>query len=120
MAKTYKPGFVYIKSEILKQEIAMNKKTGRVYCEDGAQYSPNEMLLFYEAGVEVDVGTHVVKRIFEGEVVKIERNVGTNSQTKQVESGTRNSIPNNSSSNKKIQGANGVSAADGNGELDIY
>jgi len=34
-----KPGFIYMKSEILKQEIAMSEKTGRVYCEDKVQYA---------------------------------------------------------------------------------
>jgi hypothetical protein len=43
MAKEYKPGFVYIYSELLKQEVAMNKKTGKVYCEDKTVYGPEEM-----------------------------------------------------------------------------
>ena len=36
--KKRKPGFTYIWSETLKQEIAMNDKTGKVYCEDGTVY----------------------------------------------------------------------------------
>jgi hypothetical protein len=120
MAKTYKPGFIYIKSEILKQEIAMNIKTGRVYCEDGAQYNPGEILLFYEADVKIDVGTHVLKMIFEGEVIKIARNVGTNGQTKPVEIGSGASTPNSSNPGKKIPGTNGNGSPETNGELDIY
>lgn len=120
MAKTYKPGFVYYKSEILKQEIAMNKKTGWVYCEDRAQYSPHEILLLYEADVEIDVGTHIVKRVFQGEVIKVERNVGTNGQAKQIESGGGADTPSNTNPGEKIQGANGVGAGGANGELDIY
>ena len=73
MAKTYKPGFFYINSAILKQEVAMNIKTCRVYCKDGVRYSPQEILLFYEAGAEIDVGTHLVKKVFGGEVVKVEQ-----------------------------------------------
>jgi hypothetical protein len=120
MAKTYKPGFLYLKSKILKQEIAMNEKTGRVYCEDGAQYSPEEMLLFYEAGMELDVGTHVVKRVFNGEVIKVERNVGTNGQAKQIEGGTGNANNNNASLGEKVTDTNGNGKVQGNGELDIY
>jgi hypothetical protein len=120
MAKTYKPGFLYLKSGNLKQEIAMNEKTGRVYCEDGAQYSPQEILLFYEAGMEIDAGAHVVKRVFNGEVIKIERNVGTNGQAKQIKGGGGTDTPDNTNPGEKIPGTNGAGAADGSGELDIY
>jgi hypothetical protein len=120
MAKEYKPGFVYMKSKPLKQEVAMSTKTGWVYCEDGALYSPREILLFYEAGVEIDAVTHVVKRIFNGEVVKIERKEGTNGQAKPVEIGSGASTPNSSNPGKKIQGANETGAAGTNGELGIY
>jgi hypothetical protein len=120
MAKVYKPGFNYYKSNILKQEIAMNKNTGWVYCEDGVRYSPQELLLFYEADCEVDIGTHLVKKVFSGEVVRIERSIRGDGQAKQIESGTTNGKPDNSTPGKEIPGANGVSAADGNGELDIY
>jgi hypothetical protein len=120
MAKTYKPGFVYMKSRHLKQEIAMNVKTGWVYCEDGALYSPQEMLLFYEAGAEIDVVTHVVKRIFNGEVVKIERKMGTNGQAKPVEIGSGASAPDNSNPGEKIPGSYGNGSPGTDGELDIY
>jgi hypothetical protein len=120
MAKTYKPGFIYYNSENLKQEIAMNRKTSRVYCEDGAQYTPQEMLLFYEAGIEIDEGVHIVKRVFNGEVIRIERNVGTNDQAKQIEGGRGADTPNNSSPGEKIPGANETGAAGASGELDIY
>jgi hypothetical protein len=120
MAKTYKPGFLYFKSGNIKQEIAMNEKTGRVYCEDGAQYSPQEILLFYEAGVEIDAVTHVVKRVFNGEVVRVERNVGTNGRAKQIEGGTGNANNNNASPGEKVADTNGNGKAQGNGELDIY
>jgi hypothetical protein len=98
----------------------MNEKTGRVYCEDGAQYSPEEMLLFYEAGMELDVGMHVVKRIFNGEVVKVERNVGTNGQAKQIESGGGADTPNNTNPGEKIPGTNATGAANASRELDIH
>jgi hypothetical protein len=120
MAKVYKPGFNYYKSNILKQEIAMNKNTGWVYCEDGVRYSPQEMLLFYEANCEVDIGTHLVKKVFSGEVVRIERSIRGDNQAKQIESGTSNSKPDNSSAGKEIPGTNGNGAGSKDGELDIY
>jgi hypothetical protein len=120
MAKTYKPGFFYLKSAILKQEVAMDIKTCRIYCEDGVQYSPREILLFYDADIEIDVGTHLVKKVFDGEVIKIERNVCGNGQTKPVESGEGNATNNNASPGEKMADTNGNGKAQGNGELDIY
>ena len=120
MAKTYKPGFFYINSAILKQEVAMNVKTCRVYCEDGVQYSPREILLFYEADCEIDVGIHLVKKVFGGEVVKVERNIRGNGQAKQIESGKGNADDNNGNPGEKMAGTNGNGEAKGNGELDIY
>jgi hypothetical protein len=120
MAKTYKPGFFYIKSEILKQEVAMNIKTSRVYCEDGVQYSPQELLLFYEANTQIDVGAHLVKSVFGGEVIKVERNVYGNGQAKPVESGRGNGPPDNSNPGEKIPETAGNSQAMRPGEPDIY
>jgi hypothetical protein len=120
VAKVYKPGFNYYKSKILKQEVAMNKKTGWVYCEDGVRYSPQEILLSYEGNCEVDIGTHLVKKVFAGEIVRIERNIPGNDQAKQIESGTTNSSPDNSSTGKEIPGTNGNGTGSKDGELDIY
>jgi hypothetical protein len=114
-----KPGFVYIYSEALKQEIAMSEKTGRVYCEDKVQYSPQEIAIMNAAGVEIDLNTHLVKKVFEGEVVKVE-GLGTKSQGKSDESGCGNGASDNSSAVETAPSANGISAADGNGELGIY
>jgi hypothetical protein len=114
------PGFIYMKSEILKQEIAMSEKTGRVYCEDKVQYSPQEILIMREAGVEIDLCAHLAKKVFDGEVVKVERNTGTNDKGKSVESGGGDNTTNNTSASKEIQGANGVRAGNKDGELDIY
>ena len=38
-----KPGFIYIKSDELKQIVAISKKTGWAYCQDGTKYSPQEI-----------------------------------------------------------------------------
>jgi hypothetical protein len=120
MAKVYKPGFFYIKSAILKQEVAMNIKTCLVYCEDGVQYSPQEILLFYEADAEIDLGAHLVKKVFGGEVVKVKRNILGNGQAKQIESGTGNGSPDNSNPSEKIPDVSGNSAESKGGEFDIY
>jgi hypothetical protein len=120
MAKEYKPGFVYIKSEILKQEIAMSIKTGRVYCEDKVRYSPQEIDLFRNADAEIDLFTHLVKKVFEGEVVKVERDIRGNGQAKPTESGAGNNTSDNTSSGKEIPDANGNGAGGGDRELDIY
>jgi hypothetical protein len=80
------PNFIYMKSEILKQEIAMSEKTGWVFCEDKVNYSPQEIAIMQRAGVEIDLCTHLVKKVFDGEIVKIERSTGTNDKGKSVES----------------------------------
>ena len=82
MAKIYKPGFIYIKSHALKQEVAWRKKDGRVFCEDGVQYSPQELEIMEAAGVEIDIATHNVKKVLCGEVVKIERATNKNKPVK--------------------------------------
>jgi hypothetical protein len=115
-----KEGFVYIKSEILKQEIAVSKKTGWVFCEDKVCYSPKEIAIMKEVGTEIDLCTHLVKKVFDGEVVKIERSMGTNGQAKPIESGGGAGAANNSSAGEKIQSTDGVGAGDGGRELEIY
>jgi hypothetical protein len=120
MTKVYKPGFNYYKSKILKQEVAINKKTGWVYCEDGVRYSPREILLFYEGNCEVDIGTHLVKKVFAGEVVRVERNIRGDGQAKQIEGGTTNSAPDNTNPGKEIPDTDGNGTGSGSGELDIY
>jgi hypothetical protein len=109
-----------MKSGILKQEVAFNKKTGRVYCEDGVQYSPHEILLFYEAGAPVDAGVHVVKCVFSGEVVKVERDIQGNGEPKQIESGTGDGLPDNTNPGEKIPETTGTSSTMRPGDLDIY
>jgi hypothetical protein len=44
--KEHQPGFIYIKSEALNQEIALSKKSGWVFCED--RHGPGCMLCAYE------------------------------------------------------------------------
>jgi hypothetical protein len=63
---------------------------------------------------------HVVKRVFSGEVIKIERNVGTNGQAKQIESGGGADTPDNTNPGEKMADTNRNGKTQGNGELDIY
>jgi hypothetical protein len=71
--RTRKPGFAYIYTDVLKQEIAMSEKTGLVYCKDKVQYSPQEIAIMIAAGIKIDLSIHLVKKVFEGEVVKVEQ-----------------------------------------------
>jgi len=115
VAKVYKPDFIYIKSDLLKQEVAVSKKTGWVYCEDGVKYSPEEMEVIRRAGGVLDAATHAVKKAIGGEVVKIER--PTN---KTGESGLGASTADNSDTGEKIPGVSGNGAEIRQGELEIY
>jgi hypothetical protein len=120
MAKSYKPGFIYIKSDLLKQEVAWRKKDGRVFCEDGVQYSPQEMALFEKAGAVLDIATHRVKKVLGGEVVKIERGHGSDFERGQAESQKRDDTADNSDTGGKIPGVAGNGENNRAGELDIY
>ena len=88
MAKERKPGFIYIKSDLLKQEVAFSKKTGWVYCEDGVKYSPAELAVIEKAGGVLDLATHNVKKVIGGEVVEVEQpkeTAANNEPEKQIE-----------------------------------
>jgi hypothetical protein len=66
MPKEFKPGWEYIYSSELKQEVAVNIKTGIVYCEDGTVYSPEEIRTIGAAKQEITPEAHLVKRVFGG------------------------------------------------------
>jgi hypothetical protein len=68
MPKEFKPGWEYIYSNALKQEVAVNIKNGKVYCEDGAIYSSGELKIMDNAKQEITPGIHLVLRIFGGEI----------------------------------------------------
>ena len=71
MAKEYKSGFIYIKSDLLKQEVAISEKTGWLFCEDGVKYSPEELQIFGKSGIPITMAVHNVKKNIGGEVVEI-------------------------------------------------
>jgi hypothetical protein len=71
--KEFKPGWTYIMSKTLNQEIALNNRTGIIYCEDGVIYRPEEIELIDRAGMNIDPGVHEVKRLFGGQIVSSTR-----------------------------------------------
>jgi hypothetical protein len=73
MPKEFKPGWEYIYSNVLKQEVAVNIKTGKVYCEDGTIYSPEEIKIMDSAKQEITPEVHHVKKIFGGAIVGFEK-----------------------------------------------
>lgn len=66
------PNWFYKYSENLKQNIALNKKTGWVYCEDGTKYSPEENAILKSTGQPIPLQVHVVKKMFDGVLVSAE------------------------------------------------
>ncbi len=73
MPKNPKPGWLYKYSEELKQEIAIHKETGWIYCQDGTKYSPQEVAMIKDTGMKLPKSIHDLKRAFDGEIVKTEK-----------------------------------------------
>lgn len=72
MSKNRKPGWTYMFSEVLQQEIAINDKTGWAVCEDGTRYSPAEMLELKKTHGKIPWQVHVMKQQFGGTIVSAE------------------------------------------------
>lgn len=66
------PEWFYKYSENLKQNIALNKKTGWVYCEDGTKYSPEENVILKSTGQPIPLQVHIVKKMFDGVLISAE------------------------------------------------
>lgn len=60
------PEWFYKYSENLKQNIALNKKTGWVYCEDVTKYSPEENAILKSTGQPIPLQVHIVKKFLMG------------------------------------------------------
>lgn len=65
----HKPGFTYIFSETLQQEIAYSQKTGKVYCEDGTQYTMEEVLWLKKTHGKIPLEVHLLKKHFGGTII---------------------------------------------------
>ena len=69
-------GFIYIKSDLLNQEVAFSLKSGWVYCQDKTQdgslvwYSPKELEILAKSGSVITPGIHNVKKIIGGTIVE--------------------------------------------------
>ena len=92
--KKRKPGFTYIWSETLKQEIAMNDKTGKVYCEVIQQHHG-----------ELPLCIHILKNKFKGEVIDDRKgnNRDTGTKPDNTNKPTNNPAP-TQTNNTKMQG----------------
>lgn len=64
-----KPGFIYKYSEILRQNIALSRNTGWLYCEDGTKYSPREVECLRQTQTDTPVEVHILKHVFDGVIV---------------------------------------------------
>jgi hypothetical protein len=126
MAKEYKPGFLYIYSDVLKQEVAWSKKTGKAFCEDKVygtekhvEYKWSEIQMMDEAGLQIDPATHTVKKVFGGEVIRIER-AGTDNPGKHPAGTGPENTPDHPHPGAALEGASGNRQAGRDGELGIY
>jgi hypothetical protein len=126
MPEEFRPGFIYIKSAELNQEVAFSLKSGWVYCEDKGpdgklvNYSPEEIeILKASKSGKITPEVHRVKKILGGRIVKYE---GTRPDIKgKPDAGKKsNSTADNSDSGRKIPEATGNSPNFKPGELDIY
>jgi hypothetical protein len=116
-----KPGFIYIYSETLKQEVAWSKKTGIVYCQDGVKYSPAELDIIGEDGGELPLGVHIIKKVFTGsEVVRYEPRTGTTDKGKRDEKQNKENRADVSNSGGAVPGTSGSGAGSQDGYFDIY
>ena len=71
--RTYK-----IKSDALNQYITVNQLSPadgsilEITADDGTKYSPYEVNMLRVAGVKIDRGVHLLKKVFGGMIVEIE------------------------------------------------
>jgi hypothetical protein len=69
MPKEFKPGWEYMYSGTLQQEVALNMRTGKIYCEDKTEYSLRELEVMRDAKQEITPEVHLVKKVFGGEII---------------------------------------------------
>jgi hypothetical protein len=117
---TRKPGFIYMYSANLGQEVAFSKLTGKVYCQDGVEYSREELQILGETG-ELLLAVHLVKNIFKGsEVIRYENRNETNDKRERIEGIENNGSGNASSSGFQIQTPTKSVNGCGHGDYGLY
>jgi hypothetical protein len=119
MAKEHHPNFIYVYSDVFKQEYAVGKKTGNVTFADGVKYSRKEIEIMAAVGMGLSPAEHEVKKIIGGEIVSCER-AGTGDKGKPVESGGAKDTGNAGNTGGEVAGASKDGEGAGGGELDIY
>jgi hypothetical protein len=126
MPKVFQPGFIYIKSNELNQEIAFSLKSGWVYCEDKGpdgkliNYGLEEIKILKANGMEkITLPVHLVKKIFGGRIVRYDRHKSDSMGESDVEK-KHDSTTNNTNIGGKIPETAGNSRNYRPGELEIY
>jgi hypothetical protein len=119
MAKKRNPNFIYVYSEVFKQEYAVGRKTGDITFADGVKYSRKEIEIMATAGMGLSPAEHEVKKIIGGEIVSCER-ARTGDKGKPVESGGAKDTGNAGDTSGEVAGASKAGKVAGCGELDIY
>jgi hypothetical protein len=125
MSKEYRPGFWYIRSAELNQEVALSVESGWVYCEDKGpdgklvNYSPEEIGILKTNGLKVTMGIHLVKRVFGGRIVEYD-GPGPDSKGKPDVGKEPDSTADDTDIGEKVSETTGNSQNYRPGELDIY
>lgn len=116
MPKTFKPGFTYIFSKTLDQEIALNQKTGKIYCEDGTVYTPEEIEVIRNHYGEIPLQVHILKKKFGGIIINEQRT----DSNKPAESGPAESRAKDNDSSKTVQKTTSEKQESKQGQFDLY
>lgn len=126
MPKEFRPGFMYIKSNELNQEVAFSLKSGWVYCEDKGpdgkfvNYSPEEIQILNADGKgRITLDVHLVKKIFGGRIVQYDR-PGPDGTGKQDAGKEPNGPTNNTNTGGKISEATGNNQNYRPGDFELY
>jgi len=119
-------GFIYIKSDLLNQEVAYSLKTGWVYCQDKREdgslvsYSPKELEILAKTGSVITPDIHNVKKIIGGTIVECEDRAGNDNKGKPNAEQSPNGSLDNKNPPGSIPGPGGNDQINREGELDIY
>lgn len=66
-----KGDWTYKYSHVLGQEIAYDKNSGWLFCEDGVRYSPAELAkLKKHKDADFPLAVHLLKKHFDGEIIQ--------------------------------------------------
>ncbi|MDR0663651.1 MAG: hypothetical protein LBF80_06200 [Spirochaetaceae bacterium] len=120
MTMEQKPGFVYLYSEILKQKIALSKKTGVVYCEDKTRYEPRELEILGKNNGVLPLEVHLVKKVFEDSEVAGNERTGTNAAGAANKTGEGKGQDNSDGSAAEMAGASANGKEAGDTAFEIY